>query len=126
MSLAPESREVLKGEQEVFFRKDSLSKRKAKSRTSKPASKSAATINLSDSEKETFELLRKYRLELSKKEGVPPYVIFHDKTLQELSMKKPKNLNEMLEVSGVGEKKAEKYGEGFLKLIGEEDVTFQH
>jgi len=115
LSLLPEARIVLKGEKEICFRKDSLAKRKGKPKTSRPA----ATLDLSDSDKAVFEQLRKHRLELSKKEGVPPYVIFHDKTLQELCLKRPKTLVEMLEVSGVGEKKAEKYGEQFLAMLRE-------
>ncbi len=50
------------------------------------------------------------RLELAREQNVPPYVIFHDKTLRELAIRKPGSLAAMSGISGVGEKKMERYG----------------
>lgn len=64
-----------------------------------------------------FERLRELRMELAKKAHVPPYLIFSDKTLHEMSTHKPANETQMLRVSGVGEVKYKRYGEAFLNVI---------
>ncbi|MGD7052310.1 DNA helicase RecQ [Sutcliffiella horikoshii] len=75
---------------------------------------------------ELFEMLRELRRNLSKEEGVPPYVIFSDSTLREMSEVLPKDESAMLDIKGVGSLKFEKYGELFLREIGRfmgEDVS---
>ncbi|PWJ48933.1 DNA helicase RecQ [Faecalicatena contorta] len=79
-------------------------------------SKSVAAV-LDESGEELFEKLRALRMVISKKEKVPPYLVFSDKTLVQMSAIKPKTKEEMLGVSGVGEAKYQKYGEQFLKAI---------
>lgn len=64
-----------------------------------------------------FEELRKIRKELADAGGVPPFVIFSDKTLQDMCARRPKTAEEFLEVNGVGANKLEKYGEAFLTAI---------
>ena len=64
-----------------------------------------------------FEQLRSLRKEISQREGVPPYVIFHDSTLREMSSVCPTDKQAMLQVKGVGEAKYEKYGELFLECL---------
>lgn len=61
--------------------------------------------------------LKKLRLEIARLEGMPPYIVFSDKTLIDMCVKLPQNEIEMLSVSGVGEVKYEKYGEKFLAEI---------
>ncbi len=68
-------------------------------------------------EETLFERLRKLRMEIAKEEKVPPYIVFSDKTLMHMCMVKPKNKEEMLSVSGVGEFKYQKYGERFLACV---------
>ncbi len=68
-------------------------------------------------DKDLFELLRKKRKELANIKGIPPYVIFSDKTLMQMSAVYPLSENEMLGISGVGINKMEQYGNIFLKLI---------
>ena len=65
-----------------------------------------------------FDRLRTLRMSLAKTLGVPPYVIFSDKTLREMALMLPENETEMLEVTGVGNKKMELYGRQFLEAIG--------
>ena len=67
-----------------------------------------------------FEKLRGLRMELAKKDRVPPYLVFTDKTLTQMCQLRPKSKEEMLMVSGVGENKFRKYGEAFLALLNEE------
>lgn len=64
-----------------------------------------------------FEKLRSLRSELARAEGLPPYIVFGDKTLLDMCIKVPFSQEEMLGVSGVGENKYARYGERFLKEI---------
>ncbi len=64
-----------------------------------------------------FEVLRKTRLKLAQLEDIPPYRVFTDKTLREMSAIKPKNDEDFRSISGVGQYKLEKYGKPFLKVI---------
>lgn len=66
---------------------------------------------------ELFDRLRRLRSEIARQESMPPYIIFSDKTLVDMCVRLPFDREEMLEVSGVGEHKFEKYGEQFLKEI---------
>ncbi len=79
-----------------------------------PAKKSASGDN-----SELLEKLRKVRRNLAAVLGVPPYVIFSDASLRDMTAKLPQTHDEFLEVSGVGTMKAEKYGKSFLKAIKE-------
>jgi ATP-dependent DNA helicase RecQ len=66
-------------------------------------------------EASVFEQLRALRLEIAKENSLPPYVIFSDKTLKEMAEKLPLDKEAMLQISGVGEVKFERYGEAFLE-----------
>lgn len=68
-------------------------------------------------ESDIFELLRSLRKEIAQREGMPPYVIFHDSTLKEMSQRLPRDEYEMLTITGVGENKLKKYGKQFLEVI---------
>ena len=64
-----------------------------------------------------FERLRALRTDLARQARVPAYVIFHDATLRDMAARQPTTVEELLEVSGVGERKAEKYGQAVLEVI---------
>lgn len=64
-----------------------------------------------------FEDLRKLRREIATVEKIPPYIIFSDQTLQEMSVRMPATNNELLQIKGVGERKLEQYGSAFLAVI---------
>ena len=86
----------------------------------KSVKKKAPSNNIKDKKDETlFDLLRKLRLRLAKEEGMPPYIVFSDKTLVDMVNKCPKTIDEFLDVSGVGQAKAEKYGDEFIGAIVE-------
>jgi ATP-dependent DNA helicase RecQ len=72
---------------------------------------------MSADEQSLFEALRAHRLEVSKAQGVPPYVVAHDRTLHDLVHQRPRAYEDLLAVDGIGPKKAERYGEGFLQVI---------
>ncbi|EJC3738832.1 DNA helicase RecQ [Enterococcus faecium] len=77
---------------------------------------------LSDEETDTlFEMLRELRTDLASEAGVPPYVVFSDSTLKEMSRIRPSSRLEMLQIKGVGQSKLDKYGEAFLSRIKNAD-----
>ncbi len=69
-------------------------------------------------DEDLFELLRSLRKQLAKDRGVPPYVVFSDRTLRELARVKPVTLGQMREVTGVGTVKLHEYGLDFISQIG--------
>ena len=79
--------------------------------------KAKSTDALTGAGYQLFEKLRQLRLTIAKEEGMPPYIIFSDKTLIDMCAKHPENEEEMLGVSGVGENKLHKYGQRFLDEI---------
>ncbi len=68
-------------------------------------------------EQALFEALRAHRLEVARAQGVPPYVVAHDRTLHDLVYLRPTTPDALLAVDGIGPKKAARYGEGFLAVI---------
>ena len=76
-----------------------------------------STDTLTKAGYELFDVLRKLRLTIAREEGVPPYIIFSDKTLIDMSAKVPRDRAAMLRVSGVGEAKCDKYGDRFMEVI---------
>lgn len=81
----------------------------------------------STTDKVLFTLLKDLRRDMSKKEGIPPYVIFQDHSLEDMSIQYPVKLDELLQITGVGAGKASKYGKPFIELIAkyveENDIT---
>ena len=103
--------EVLKGEHTIQLKKERLSVQKA--------SKIQQTNDLDDHGAQMYEKLKKLRMQIASEKGIPPYIVFSDKTLKDLSMKTPQSKEEMLEVHGIGEVKYERYGRPFLELLHE-------
>ena len=85
--------------------------------SSKGSSKAAGLADLDDQGRKLFEQLRMLRMEIAKEEKVPPYIVFSDKTLVQMCIVHPIDKESMLQVSGVGEFKYEKYGDRFLRCI---------
>ena len=76
-----------------------------------------STDTLTKAGYELFDVLRKLRLTIAREEGIPPYIIFSDRTLIDMSAKVPRDRAAMLSVSGVGEVKYDKYGDRFMEAI---------
>ena len=89
--------------------------------TSKGGQKNSGTDN------NLFHMLRDLRRDISKKEKLPPFVIFQDPSLEDMAIQYPINMEELQQIIGVGAGKARKYGDPFLKLIKqyveENDIT---
>lgn len=100
VNLAGKAYNVLKGEEKVY-------------------QKVPVRIHKINSDNALFDLLRDLRKEIAIKENVPPYVIFHDKTLRDMSSFFPLDNKSLLKIPGVGEMKVKKFGQEFIKVIGE-------
>jgi ATP-dependent DNA helicase RecQ len=107
--LTPFGVEVLKGAHEIEIKKERLSLQKAEP-------KRRVTF-FDDYDAELFDKLRDLRVRIAEENSIPPYIVFSDKTLKDLSAKRPVTKEEMLQVHGIGEVKYERYGEAFLELL---------
>jgi ATP-dependent DNA helicase RecQ len=115
-SVSEAGRRVLRGQDKITLRKDTL-KPSRKDRRGKDLRAKADGAPLADADQELFEALRKQRSELAKKQGVAAYVVFADKTLIDMVRLKPRDKSEMSLVHGVGEAKLRQYGQIFLDAI---------
>jgi ATP-dependent DNA helicase RecQ len=75
------------------------------------------TAQAAPADAELFDVLRAVRLKLARDRGVPPYVIFHDRTLQEMADRRPRTLDDLHDLYGVGARKAADFGDAFLDAI---------
>ncbi len=66
-----------------------------------------------------FEALRRWRLETSRREGVPPYVVASDRTLRDVALLEPRDREELLRCHGIGPTKSERYGDAILRVVGD-------
>ena len=114
LRLEEKCRPLLRGEEQIELRRD------VKQKAAKRQTKTALPV---DVDVALWEALRERRRQLAEEQGVPPYVIFHDRSLQEMCITLPKNLSQFSEVVGVGDRKLEKYGASFLQVINDHVVT---
>ncbi|WP_019145062.1 ATP-dependent DNA helicase UvrD2 [Aeromicrobium massiliense] len=73
-----------------------------------------------DFDEALFERLRAWRTEQAQEQSVPAYVIFNDQTLEQLTILKPSDVRELVQVKGIGQTKLEQYGEDVLRVIASE------
>ena len=104
------SRAVLKGEEQVQMRHAAVRKR------TRSAARTAAFTNLSGADAGILETLKEWRLSEARAQGVPAYVILHDATLAQIASLRPKTLEELATVGGIGAKKLERYGQALVNL----------
>ncbi|MDW6024776.1 DNA helicase RecQ [Mesorhizobium sp. BAC0120] len=111
MSISDKGREFLREKPALNLRipKRAKSERRSAGREARGALPSA--------DQALFEKLRARRLELARMQGVPPYVIFHDRTLAEMAARCPRSPAELAGITGVGEAKLARYGKAFLEVI---------
>jgi ATP-dependent DNA helicase RecQ len=108
---------LLRGERTLRLRHDLGAKAARAERTARRG-RSVDAVLAEPRDRDLFEALRQRRLELARERSVPPYVIFHDRTLIEMVLRRPASAAAMAEVPGVGERKLDEYGEAFLAVIG--------
>ena len=108
LSFGPGARPILKGEQQLTI-------------AVPPSRKRASRKGFDGPSDPLFDALREARRTLAAQAGVPPYVIFHDSTLREIATRKPRSLNELGTVQGIGTVKLERYGEAILAVLSTND-----
>ena len=116
LRLTEQARPVLRGEREIWLRRDAPKLRK-KNKAERGARVREAFAGAD--ENPLWLALKAKRMELAREQGVPPYVIFHDSTLLEILNQRPVTLTELGKISGVGQAKLLRYGEAFLQVVGE-------
>jgi ATP-dependent DNA helicase RecQ len=112
LRLTEASRAVLRGERRISLRRPSA----ASSRKRRAKDRGAEADPTLDSP--LFERLRAWRASVAREHGVPAYVVFHDGTLRAIAAARPASLDQLADISGVGEKKLERYGDALIGLIG--------
>lgn len=112
--------QVLRGEQSVRLRVDTVSST-ARQRDRKPAraARALAAADLTDTQRELFERLRRWRTDAARDAGVPAYVVFGDATLVALAKEHPTTEAGLLQISGIGAKKLQTYGAELLDQLNE-------
>jgi len=113
------ARPVLRGEETVMLREDSIEK--AEARTTP-----AARALVADEDAPLLAALKARRRALAEAARVPAYVIFTDRTLIEMAERRPASLDEMARITGVGATKLERYGATFLEVIAGGTVELPH
>ncbi|MDP4652306.1 MAG: HRDC domain-containing protein, partial [Haliea sp.] len=108
LHLEDQCRPLLRGEETLELRRD----------LARPAARQQTKQRLPDDiDTALWEALRECRRSLAEAQGIPPYIIFHDRTLQEMCTALPRTVQAFGALSGVGERKREKYGVDFLQVI---------
>ncbi|MBL4666503.1 MAG: HRDC domain-containing protein, partial [Sneathiella sp.] len=109
LSLNEKCRPLLRAE-ETFSTRKYVSPKKQRNET-----RITAPVNPEDMS--LYESLKALRLEIAKDGNIPPYVVFHDKTLLEMANLKPTSLTAFAEIQGVGDSKLKRYGNQFLEIL---------
>lgn len=103
------SSSVLGGTRKVMLRREAPKRSKA--------AKRAVAADLPEGALPLFERLREWRSAEAREQGVPAYIVFGDSTLRGISVTKPTTIAELGEISGIGEKKLEQYGDALLQVV---------
>lgn len=113
LTITGRGRAVLAGDED-FFAARRAQRRKRDTGLRTPT---ADAPGMDATEQALFERLRSLRLRIAREHGVPPYVVFSDRTLREMAQQRPVTERQMLACHGVGERKLQQYGALFLPLI---------
>jgi ATP-dependent DNA helicase RecQ len=113
-------RAVYRGERRISLRKDQVEKseRRASARQSRDG-RARGHGDLSPHDLPLFEALRAWRRDEAHRQGLPPYVIFHDRTLAEIARDRPGTLPALARIGGVGQGKLERYGRAVLAVVAQ-------
>ena len=115
LKLAESARPVLRGEQSVQMRRVVAARRKPASRRTVTAGAGGEPLDAGD--ERLFEQLKEWRRGQARTQGVPAYVILHDSTLAEIARRRPRALDGLGEIPGLGTKKLERYGDEVLEVV---------
>jgi ATP-dependent DNA helicase RecQ len=120
LKLTARARPLLRGEEQLTLARPRM-REAVRSRASAKRKRTQTDTVLDTGDAALFESLRALRKRLADEQNVPPYVVFSDATLVEMSRRKPQDESELLQVNGVGEVKLARYGQAFLAAIENHD-----
>jgi ATP-dependent DNA helicase RecQ len=109
---------VLRGATQVHLRREA-DRAERRARKKERAPRTRASLDIAPHETPLWDALRDLRGRLAREQGVPAYVIFHDATLFAMLRERPRTLDALGSISGVGERKLARYGEAFLSALGD-------
>ncbi|WP_024461617.1 DNA helicase RecQ [Marinimicrobium sp. LS-A18] len=121
LQLTESCRPILRGEQRVHLRRDIRTRKPTSTRTAR-----RPDADITEADRPLWEALRACRRRLAEEHGVPPYVIFHDVTLRDMLERRPQTPGELLDVSGVGDSKLERFGADFLEVLQGTPEAVEH
>jgi ATP-dependent DNA helicase RecQ len=113
LAIAPAGRDFLRDRPPLMLRVPAPPRVRRAGKVERSAVQSA----IAEADRDLFQALRHRRMEIARAQNVPPYVIFHDRTLIELAAARPSSRAAMANVPGVGEAKLDRYGPAFLEVI---------
>jgi ATP-dependent DNA helicase RecQ len=134
LSVTAEGAAVFQGEQSFHYRKDTLRRAGRTPRRQEPgrqeprrqepgrqepgrAAGAAPEEALSETDARLLERLKELRLSIARERGVPAFVVFHDRSLQDMARRRPKSHDAFAEIHGIGAAKLAKFAEPFVALI---------
>jgi ATP-dependent DNA helicase RecQ len=116
LRLDPAAREVFQGQRKVQMRMPDTSVERKKIRKDRKQ-KAASLAPAAPLDTSLRQRLKEWRLGVARAHGVPPYVVFHDSTLDLIAARRPQTLDELAEISGVGQAKLARYGQDLLAMM---------
>ena len=116
LKLTPRALRLLRAEETL-----ELARPRVQEKIRKKKKRAGPVADLNEDDLRLFETLRELRRQLAAEQGVPPYVIFGDAALLEMSRERPASDDEFLEINGVGQVKLERHGSTFLEAIARDE-----
>lgn len=113
--LSDTSRAILRGKESLMLRVDTMQTKSSMGSDNKKTK----SMDIADNDLALWDALRACRKQLATEQGIPPFMIFHDATLKDMLESKPSSLENFARISGVGQKKLDKYGAQFLAVLND-------
>jgi ATP-dependent DNA helicase RecQ len=114
LKITPDGADFLKEKRAIEFRLP----RAGRTRRDEKNAQATDLPALSPADQDLFNALKALRLNIAREQNLPPYIIFHDKTLMAMAARRPLYRDSLSQIPGVGQSKLEKYGDSFLEIIG--------
>jgi ATP-dependent DNA helicase RecQ len=108
---------VLRGELTLLLRNDPVPKARTSRDRSLKGSQTSVSEVMAPADEELFQQLREWRAKRAKESSLPAYIVFNDSTLREIALRRPTAIDDLLQITGIGEKKRDSYGEDVVGVV---------